>query len=169
MVCKVHYVRPLAEVIEKFYKRPSFFLTVKAIKMSSLPITSIIAALLAIVMLPLTIQVSAKRAALGKAAGDVNAVLYGDGGDEVLLRRIRAFGTFIEYVPFCLIILALTEGAGASSTLVWAIGSTLLVSRIVHALAILYTKHPAPRRTAMFMTYASILVPGVWLLFNRLA
>jgi uncharacterized protein len=141
----------------------------KEIKMLSLPITSITAALLAIIMLPLTVQVSAKRLALGKAAGDVNAVLYGDGGDAVLLRRIRAFGTFIEYVPFCLIMLALTEGAGASSVLVWAIGGTLLVSRIVHALAILYTKHPAPRRTAMFMTYASILVPSVWLLFHYLA
>ena len=134
--------------------------------MSSLPITSVVAALLAIAMLPLTIQVSARRLALGKAAGDVNAVLYGDGGDEVLLRRTRAFGTFIEYVPFCLIMLALIENSGASSILVWAIGSTLFVSRIVHALAILYTKHPAPRRTAMFMTYVSILVPAVWLLFN---
>jgi uncharacterized protein len=137
--------------------------------MSSLPITSIIAALLAIVMLPLTIQISAKRLALGKAVGDVNAVLYGDGGDEVLLRRIRAFGTFIEYVPFCLIMLALIEGAGASSTLVWTVGIAVLVGRIIHALAILYTNHPAPRRTAMFVTYASILVPSVWLLFHYLA
>jgi uncharacterized protein len=137
--------------------------------MSSLPITSIIAALLAIVMLPLTIQISAKRLALGKAVGDVNAVLYGDGGDEVLLRRIRAFGTFIEYVPFCLIMLALIEGAGASSTLVWTVGIAVLVGRIIHAFAILYTNHPAPRRTAMFVTYASILVPSVWLLFHYLA
>lgn len=137
--------------------------------MSSLPITSIIAALLAIVMLPLTIQISAKRLALGKAVGDVNAVLYGDGGDEVLLRRIRAFGTFIEYAPFCLIMLALIEGAGASSTLVWTVGIAVLVGRIIHALAILYTNHPAPRRTAMFVTYASILVPSVWLLFYYLA
>jgi uncharacterized protein len=120
-------------------------------------------------MLPLTIQISAKRLALGKAVGDVNAVLYGDGGDEVLLRRIRAFGTFIEYVPFCLIMLALIEGAGASSTLVWTVGIAVLVGRIIHALAILYTNHPAPRRTAMFVTYASILVPSVWLLFHYLA
>lgn len=134
--------------------------------MSSLPITSIIAALLAIVMLPLTLQISIRRAVLGKAGGDIASVTFGDGGDEVLRRRIRAFGNFVEYVPFCLILLALLEGSGAANAFVWAIGITLFTGRIVHALGMLYANHPAPRGIAMLMTYIAFLAPATWLLLN---
>ncbi len=134
--------------------------------MISLPITSTIAAILAIVMLPLTLQVSMRRAALGKAMGKVNGVTFGDGDDEVLRRRIRAFGNFIEYTPMCLVMLALTENVGASPTFVWTIGGLLLFGRGLHALGMLYSDTPVPRGIAMFMTYGAFLVPAVWLLSN---
>lgn len=132
----------------------------------SLPITAAIAAYLALIMFPLTLQVSMRRAALGKTMGKLNGVTFGDGDDDVLRRRIRAFGNFIEYVPMCLLILALTENAGASPTFVWTIGGLLLFGRGLHALGMLYANTPVPRAIAMFMTYAAFLVPAFWLLSN---
>ena len=127
--------------------------------MVMLPITSIIAACLAIIMFPLTLQVSMRRKAIGN-------VVFGDAGDEVLRRRVRAFGNFTEYVPTCLVMLALAEIQGGPSALLWAIGGLLLMGRIIHALGMLYARSPVPRAIAMFMTYAAFLVPAVWLLIN---
>ncbi len=134
--------------------------------MISLPITSTIAAIMAIVMLPLTLQVSMRRTALGKAIGKLNGVTFGDGDDEVLRRRIRAFGNFIEYTPMCLVMLALTENGDASPTFVWTIGSLLLLGRGFHALGMLYSDTPVPRGIAMVMTYGAFFVPAIWLLSN---
>lgn len=134
--------------------------------MINLEITPVIASILAIIMFPLTFQVSVRRAALGKAANDLTAVVFGDGNDETLRRRNRAFGNFIEYVPMCLIMLALIEIAGANEIFLWLVGSLLVVGRIIHALGMLYVSHPAPRGIAMLMTYASFLIPAIWLLIN---
>ena len=134
--------------------------------MISLPVTSTVAAVLALVMFPLTLQVSMRRAALGKAQGSLTAVVFGDGGDEVLRRRSRAFGNFVEYVPTCLVMLALAEVAGATPALLWTLGALLVGGRVLHALGMLYADSPAPRGVAMFMTYAAFLVPAGWLLFN---
>ena len=129
-------------------------------------ITSIIASVLAILMLPLTLQISIRRAALGKAANNLTAVVFGYGGDETLRRRIRALGNFIEYVPMCLIMLALLESSGARESLLWSVGGLLIFGRFLHAYGMLYVNNPAPRGIAMLMTYVSFLIPAVWLLLN---
>lgn len=132
----------------------------------ALPITSTVAALLALLMFPLTLSVSMRRLALGKAKGDVTAFVFGDGNDDTLRRRIRAFGNFIEYVPMCLVMLALTELGGASQGFLWSMGGLLVVGRILHALGMLYAHSPAPRGLAMFMTYLTFLGPALWLLLE---
>jgi uncharacterized membrane protein YecN with MAPEG domain len=132
----------------------------------SLPITSTVAALLAVIMVPLTLQVSMRRAGLGKAMGDLTGVVFGDGDDDTLRRRTRAFGNFIEYVPTCLVLLALIEIQGAGATVVWTAGGLLVVGRVLHALGMLFADSPAPRGLAMFMTYGALLTPAGWLLMN---
>jgi hypothetical protein len=127
--------------------------------MIALPVTSIVAATLAIVMFPLTLQVSMRRLALG-------SVVFGDADDDTLRRRIRAFGNFIEYAPTCLVLLALMEAQGAHSLWLWIAGGLLLAGRIIHALGMLFAKSPAARGIAMMMTYGAFLVPAVWLLTN---
>lgn len=122
-----------------------------------LPVTSIAAAALAILMLPLTLQVSLRRLAIG-------SVVFGDGGDEALRRRIRAFGNFIEYTPICLILLALLEAQGAHTTWLWVTAVLLVTGRVTHSLGMLFAQSPAPRGIAMLMTYGAFLVPAVWLL-----
>lgn len=125
--------------------------------MLALPITSITAASLAIIMLPLTLQVSLRRLAIG-------SVVFGDGGDDVLRRRIRAFGNFIEYAPICLILLALLEAQGAGTAWLWTTAALLIAGRVIHGLGMLFAQSPAPRGLAMLMTYGAFLTPAVWLL-----
>lgn len=127
--------------------------------MIALPVTSIIAAILAIIMFPLTLQVSTRRLAVG-------SVVFGDGGDETLRRRIRAFGNFVEYVPICLILLVLIEFQGARPLWLWITGGLLVAGRVIHALGMLFATSPAPRGIAMMMTYGAFLVPAAWLLLN---
>lgn len=133
--------------------------------MMTLPITSAVAAILALLMFPLTVQISLRRAALGKAEGNAFAYVFGDANDEVLKRRIRAFGNFIEYTPFCLLLLALIEIANASNTVLCITASALLGGRFIHAAGMLLGISSL-RGLAMMMTYTAFLLPGIWLLLN---
>lgn len=134
--------------------------------MADLPITSMIAALLAVIMFILTIMVSISRINLGKAEGDTAKYPIHDGNNENLKRRIGAFSNFTEYAPMCLIMITLIEINGASSTLIWSLGGAFVAGRVLHAIGMLNNPHfPLPRIIAMFATYAALLVPAVWLVF----
>ncbi len=132
--------------------------------MTEFPISSIVAIVLVVIMLPLTMQISMRRAMLGKEMGDLAGVAFGDNGDLPLRRRIRAFGNFTEYAPLGLIVLLLMEGAGASVTLVWSAGISLISGRVVHAGGMLYSGSPMPRAIGMMFTYVAMALPAVWLL-----
>ncbi len=69
-------------------------------------------------------------------------VALGDGGDEVLRRRIRAHGNFIEYVPLTLLLLALSEHLGLGSLYVHILGIALVVARAAHAYGISQSNEP---------------------------
>jgi uncharacterized membrane protein YecN with MAPEG domain len=69
-------------------------------------------------------------------------VALGDGGDELLRRRIRAHGNFIEYVPLTLLLLALSEHLGLGSLYVHILGIALVVARAIHAFGISQTDEP---------------------------
>jgi uncharacterized protein len=109
------------------------------------------AALLALLYLVLTFRTILLR---GK-----RRVLLGDGGDQALLRAIRAHANFAEYVPFALILLLLVEGTGASAVTVHALGAALLLGRLLHALGVSRLREPLPLRMAgMVLTTGSLLV-----------
>jgi uncharacterized membrane protein YecN with MAPEG domain len=131
--------------------------------MLALPITSTIASALAILMFPLTMAVSLQRLALGKAMGDLTGAVFGDADDDTLRRRIRAFGNFIEYAPFCVLMLALFESAGASTLWMWSLGASLILGRVIHAAGMLYARSPVPRAIGMMLTYVAFLGPAVGL------
>ena len=72
-----------------------------------IPITTVITGLLAIAQVPLTVLVSYLRGRTG--------IQFLDGGNQTLLRRIRAHGNFVETVPITLLAMAGAELSGASS------------------------------------------------------
>jgi uncharacterized membrane protein YecN with MAPEG domain len=90
-------------------------------------ITLLYAGLLGALMAVLSIRVPMRRRAL--------EVPFGDGGDEALATRIRAFGNFTEYVPMILLLLALLEMQGAPPALLHGLGVPLVGARVLHALS----------------------------------
>ena len=89
------------------------------------PITALWAGLLGIVVLYLAGRVVQARTS--------ENVLFGDGGNLILLQRQRVHGNFVEYVPLGLLLLLVLELNGAAPLLLNALGGTLLVARILHA------------------------------------
>ena len=89
-----------------------------------LAITSIYAALIALIFLALSIRVIRYRRATRKGLGDE--------GDKSLLKRMRAQANCAEYAPIGLILLALTEAAGAPGAAVHVLGLTLFLGRVAH-------------------------------------
>ena len=90
-----------------------------------LTITPIYAALIAYVYIWLSSNVITHRMR-GK-------VSIGDGGDDALLRAIRAQGNCAEYAPIGLILLVIAELQGAGAIMLNVLGLSLLVGRVMHA------------------------------------
>lgn len=122
--------------------------------MTSLPITSLTAAICGLILVVLTIMTGMQRTR--------TKTLLGFGTDDVLLKRIRTHGNFTETVPMALILMALAEFQGAGQTLVCVAAALLLIGRGLHILGILGTVMWA-RGLGMLMTLASILVPAYYL------
>ncbi len=90
-----------------------------------LPITSLYAALTALVFLALSWRVIRYRRA--------NVISLGDSGDKNLLKRMRAQANCAEYAPLALILLMLSELNGAPSLAMHTMGAAFVVGRVLHA------------------------------------
>lgn len=92
-------------------------------------------------------------------------VAFGDGGNPELTAATRAFGNAAEYIPAGLIALTLLALTGAPPLMIHAIGATLMIGRIVHAIGLLFQKGPSLGRVAgMMLTYGALLVAAVSLI-----
>jgi hypothetical protein len=93
--------------------------------MNAIPITAVFAALLALMLVGISVRVTVLRAR--------KKISFFDGGDEELGRAMRVQGNFIEYLPMALALMGLMEGMGARHWFVYAFGAVLLVARFAHA------------------------------------
>jgi uncharacterized membrane protein YecN with MAPEG domain len=91
-------------------------------------------------ILPITLTIAAAAAILHVwLAGRVSRVRrivkvsVGDGGNEALLRRIRAHGNYVENMPIFVILVGLLELAGADRRFLWGAAITFVLARIAHA------------------------------------
>jgi len=118
-----------------------------------LELTAPVAAALGATMIALSIRVSMRRKALG--------VSLGDGGDAVLLVRMRAFGNFAEFVPLALFLVALAELRGAPGWAVLAAGWGLVAARLLHAAGLDAQRTMVPARLAGTLgTFAAMTLAG---------
>lgn len=124
--------------------------------MNTLPVTCLVAGIFALMLIPLSVQVSQRRGKL--------QVVFGDAGDETLRRRIRAHGNFIEYAPLAVIVLGLIEAHGGPQRLVWALAGGFMLGRVLHAAGMLFTSTPPLRAAAMLFNHLSFLAAGIWLI-----
>lgn len=91
-----------------------------------LPISLTIAAGAALLNIWLSIRVGRVRTK--------EKIFVGDGGNELVTRRMRAHSNYVENTAFVLILLALVELGIGSSIYLWGVGALYLVGRILHAL-----------------------------------
>lgn len=99
-------------------------------------ITPIYALPVAMIYLILWSRVTALRAKLGQSIGD--------GGDHMLLLRIRQHGNCAEWSSFVLILMILAEGMAAPAIYVHISGALLVLGRVAHpfGLRITTANHP---------------------------
>lgn len=128
--------------------------------MTGLPVTSVTAAIAALMLIALSVPVSLRRAKVRAVSGDA--------GDATLQRLIRAQGNFIEYAPMGLILLALVEVGVTSATMLWTIGILLIAGRGLHALGMIRGSTTV-RALGMLGTFASLLISGFILLARYFA
>lgn len=119
-----------------------------------IPITTIATGAFALAQVPLTVLVSYMRGRTG--------IQFLDGGNDVLLRRIRAHANFTETVPITLLAMACAEFAGASPGALWRGAASLFLGRAIHVWAALDRRGwGLPRIVAMVLTFYAMAGFGI--------
>jgi uncharacterized protein len=127
-----------------------------------MPITMLYAGALALVLLVLSVRVIQARGS--------TKVFMGDGGNELMIRRMRGQGNFVEYVPMALILLGLLEYRGTAPWLLHALGATLLVARLLHGYTFAFATHfPAGRFLGTLGTQLAVGAGGLLALWQGLS
>ncbi|TYC67829.1 hypothetical protein FMN63_17460 [Stappia sp. BW2] len=121
-----------------------------------LPVTALFVAVFALLQVPMTVAVGLRRAKSG--------VQFLDGGDETLMRRMRAHGNFTETSPMSLLAMGTAELAGAPGMLLWSVGGALLVGRILHYGTLVTSGFGIGRAIGMILTLASLVIFPVYVL-----
>ncbi len=125
--------------------------------LSALPVTIVFVAVFALIQIPMTVAVGLRRLQTD--------IQFMDGGDSILLQRMRAHGNFTETVPIALLAMAAAELAGAPHMLLLAGGTALLLGRLLHYATIVTTGFGIGRAIGMLLTLSSlVLFPGFVLL-----
>jgi uncharacterized membrane protein YecN with MAPEG domain len=115
-----------------------------------LPIALVSAGAAAILNLWLAMRTGAIRRQAG--------VSIGDGGNEALIRRMRAHANFIESAPFLVILIALIEFTTGSSVWLWGASVLFVLARIAHALGMDGMR--IGREAGTMVTFALLLALG---------
>ena len=124
-------------------------------------ITALYAGLLGLIHLSLTMRVIRGR--------QTENVSLGDGGLEMMQRRIRGHANFVEYVPLILVLMLVLEGTGASSSLIHGLGLILVVARGLHGYALAYTDNwMAGRFYGTLLTLIALAIASLAAVFRGL-
>jgi uncharacterized membrane protein YecN with MAPEG domain len=122
-------------------------------------ITGLYAGILALFYVGLTFNVIARRRYHG--------VPFGDKDIPEMRRAIRVHGNFAEYVPLALICIMLLEMQGAGAGMIHFLCGTLLLARVLHAIAL--TKSNFQLRIAGTMgTQIVMALAGIKLVLHAL-
>jgi len=119
-----------------------------------LPITLTIAGAAAILHVWLSLRVSRLRRPL--------KIGVGDGGNEVLARRIRAHGNFSENVPIMLVLIGFIELATGGNLWLWGAAILFVLARIAHAFGMDRPGANALRVGGIAVSWAVLLGLGIY-------
>ena len=138
-------------------------LRIELVEKMNLPITSVLAGLMALLMMALNAQMSMRQIQLG---GDVFQKNTDGAGDDILGRRRIAFMSTVFHIPMSIILLGLIEVGGASRLQVIILAVTLLICRVLHVTGSLYQTLPHIRTLAVIIQFGYFTVCGLWLIFS---
>jgi len=118
--------------------------------------TLLFAAIFGVLHVVFTLRVGAYRFS--------SKISLGDGGDKVLLKRVRAHANFVETVPMGLLLLLLNELNGLAENTLLILGSVFLLARLIHYVTIVSRLLPAfMRPLSMLGTLGVILTSAILL------
>ncbi|MFM2340288.1 MAG: hypothetical protein RLZZ360_924 [Candidatus Parcubacteria bacterium] len=90
----------------------------------------------------------------------------GDGGNDIMLRRIRTHGNFAEYVPFLMFILFLLETQGVPVLFLGAFALAVVLGRLLHAYGLYSPATPGVARVlGMQLTLWPLILGGMYLIY----
>jgi len=113
------------------------------------PITALYASL----MVPLFLVLAARVIRARRGA----RIAVGDGGNRMLIRRMRVHANFAEYVPLSLLLLGLAESLGTNAWLLLGLGIALLGARLSHAFGMSQVEENFSFRVAGVVTTFGVL------------
>jgi uncharacterized membrane protein YecN with MAPEG domain len=129
--------------------------------MATMPITAVYAAILALLLVALSIRVIMVRRRA--------QVAVGDGADPTLARAIRAQANLSEYAPLALLLLLLLELNGAGALWVHVLGAMLLIGRLIHAWGISQADEDFRFRvTGMTLTFLALIGTAIGILIRAI-
>lgn len=126
--------------------------------MLSLPVTLTIAAGAALVNIWLMIRCGQARTKGG--------VSIGDGGDDFLIRRMRAHANFVESAPFVLVLIAALEATSGTNNWLWGIGILYIIGRLAHGLGMDGGSLEKGRMVGTMITLLTLLGLAGWALWS---
>ena len=118
------------------------------------PITAAYAAVLAILIVALGINVTMHRVKL--------RVPLGDGGNAEMLRMIRLHGNAIEYTPLAVVLMLIYELNGGMHIVLQGAGVALVIGRLLQTWGMWSTERPViGRRVGQILTWFAIAALAV--------
>ena len=84
-------------------------------------------------------------------------VIHGDGGDPLLMRRMRAQLNFVESAPFVLALIFAIELAGKGAVWLPWVAAIYFVGRILHAIGMDAASGNKPRMIGTIVTLLTLL------------
>lgn len=126
--------------------------------MLTLPVTLTIAAGAALVNIWLMIRCGQARTKGG--------VSIGDGGNDFLIRRMRAHANFVESAPFVLVLLAALEATGGTNNWLWGLGILFIVGRLAHGLGMDGGPLGKGRMVGTLITFVTLIGLAGWALWT---
>jgi uncharacterized protein len=130
----------------------------------TLPVTSFVAAICALMLLITAIDTVRQRVRL--------RVPFGDGTDQKLISASRSHGNLAEHAPIVILLLAFLEMSRANHLGLMTIGALFLAGRISHIVGLympMSTKPPLPRSIGVIATWLTLAVLSGWTLRNLAA
>jgi uncharacterized membrane protein YecN with MAPEG domain len=122
--------------------------------MTTLPITLLAAAAAAAINIWLGYRVVQVRVPL--------KISVGDGGNEAVLRRMRAHANFGEHAPIFLVLLAAIELAGGNGPFLAVVAAAFVLSRLAHGVGMDGGSLGQWRSVGMITNTLAVVVLAVW-------